>query len=113
MPPSPPGGDDSPSTLLRVPTEYRLEQNYPNPFNPVTSITFVIPNHESGIMNHEFVSLKIFNLLGQEVATLVEGDREAGSYTVAWDAAHLPAGVYIYRLQAGSFNAMNKMILIR
>ena len=105
-PPSPPGGDDSPSTLLRVPTEYRLEQNYPNPFNPVTRIKFLVPSSSQ-------VRLTVYDLLGREVALLVNEVRQPGSYEVQFNASHLPSGFYIYRLQAGGHIATNKMILMK
>jgi hypothetical protein len=85
---------------------YKLEQNYPNPFNPTTNIRFQIP--ESGM-----VTLKVYNILGKEVATLVKEERSAGSYEVEFDASSLPSGVYFYQLKAGSFIKTNKMILLK
>jgi len=76
-----------------TPTEFALHQNYPNPFNPSTKIIFVIPKSS-------FVSLKVYNVLGKEAATLVNEERSAGSYEVEFDASNLPSGVYFYRLQA-------------
>jgi len=89
-----------------MPASYALEQNYPNPFNPGTRITYSIPARQ-------FVSLKVYNVLGQEVATLVSGSQSAGTHTAAWDASALSTGVYIYRLQAGSFVAIKRMVLVR
>jgi len=89
-----------------IPGEFRLEQNYPNPFNPSTTIKFNLPQAE-------VVSLKVFNALGQEVATVVNGPRQAGSYTVTWDAGLVPSGVYFYRLSAGSFVRTKKFVLLR
>lgn len=86
--------------------EFRLYQNYPNPFNPSTTIAYDSPH--SG-----FVTLKIFNLLGQEVATLVNEHKSAGYYQVAFDAKGLASGVYLYRLQAGLFTQTKKMLLLR
>jgi hypothetical protein len=75
---------------------YRLEQNYPNPFNPTTNITYVLPKAEN-------VSLKVYDVLGREVATLVNEVKPAGAYTVPFNASNLASGVYFYKLQAGSF----------
>ena len=83
-----------------------LEQNYPNPFNPATVIRFALPEESH-------VSLKIFNTLGQVVATLVDGRREAGYHQANWYAAGSPSGIYFYRLQAGSFMQSMRMILLR
>lgn len=82
-----------------------LEQNYPNPFNPSTTIRYQLPKASR-------VSLKIFNTLGQEVAVLVDEEKEAGYYQARWDAA-LPSGVYFYRLQTGDYLETKKMILLR
>jgi hypothetical protein len=88
------------------PETYVLAQNYPNPFNPQTTIPFAVP--EAGP-----VRLDIVDLLGRRVATLVEGTRPAGRYTVVWDAGATPSGVYLYRLQAGRHVEMKKMTLLR
>ncbi|TAK57295.1 MAG: T9SS type A sorting domain-containing protein [Bacteroidetes bacterium] len=76
-----------------MPTEFILEQNYPNPFNPVTVIQYSVPSSQ-------YVSLKIFNILGEEVATLVDGMQDAGFKMQEWDASGMPSGVYVYRLTA-------------
>ena len=89
-----------------VPTEFALEQNYPNPFNPSTSIRFSLP-----LANQ--VQLKVYNMLGQEVATLLNEFKNAGSYEVSFDAANLPSGVYVYAITAGSFSAVKKMMLLK
>jgi hypothetical protein len=89
-----------------VPEAYDLKQNFPNPFNPGTRITYSIPSRQ-------FVSLKVYNLLGQEVAALVSKEQSAGPYTVAWDASTLPTGVFLYRLQAGSFVTVKRMLLLK
>jgi hypothetical protein len=89
-----------------LPSEFRLGQNYPNPFNPATTLDFDLPSDE-------FVSLKIFDVLGREVQTLVSESKKAGSYNVAFDASKLASGVYVYKLQAGSFVATKKMLLAR
>ena len=87
-----------------LPVEFQLQQNYPNPFNPSTTISFSIPKASR-------VYLKIFNILGQEVAVLVDEEKGAGYYQVRWEAA-LPSGVYFYRLQAGEYVETKKMILL-
>jgi hypothetical protein len=89
-----------------LPSKFRLGQNYPNPFNPATTLDFDLPSDE-------FVSLKIFDVLGREVQTLVSEIKKAGSYNVAFDASKLASGVYVYKLQAGSFVATKKMLLAR
>jgi len=89
-----------------IPEAFVLFQNYPNPFNPSTNITFNLPSKS-------FVSLKVFDLLGREVATLVNQEKPAGTYNITFDAGKLPSGVYFYRLQAGSFIETKKLILLR
>jgi hypothetical protein len=89
-----------------LPNNYTLSQNYPNPFNPSTSINFSIPNSE-------FVSLKVYNILGSEVATLVNENLSAGSYRFNFDAADLASGIYLYELNAGSFREIKKMNLLK
>ncbi|MCX6141740.1 MAG: T9SS type A sorting domain-containing protein, partial [Ignavibacteriales bacterium] len=89
-----------------VPRELRLEQNYPNPFNPSTRIAFSIPNTAS-------VRLCILDLLGREVAVLVDGQRPPGTYEVQWVATTHPSGIYICRIQAGDLVQMRKMALIK
>jgi hypothetical protein len=91
---------------LWVPTTYLLGQNYPNPFNPSTKIQFSIPIAS-------FTSLKVFNVLGAEIASLVSENRPPGTYQVTWDANGYPSGVYFYRLQAGEFTQTKKLVLVR
>ena len=86
--------------------EYLLQQNYPNPFNPVTNIKFDIPESRYSV-------LKIFNVVGEEVASLINGRLNAGSYEVTFDGSNLPSGVYFYRLTAGEFSEEKKMVLIK
>jgi len=88
------------------PSGYVLEQNYPNPFNPSTTIRYAIPQSAQ-------VSLKVYDVLGREVATLVNARQSAGVYVANFDAAALPSGMYFYRLQAGSFSETRKMMLIK
>ena len=96
-----------------VPAEYSLSQNFPNPFNPATTIRFSLPNSS-------FVTLKVYNFLGQEVGTLVNGYRKAGYYEIIFDALNLPAGrqnlpsgIYIYRLITEKYSLSRKMILLK
>ncbi len=91
---------------LSTPATFALEQNYPNPFNPSTNISYSIPNNS-------FVTLKVYDMLGNEVATLVNEDKEAGNYQVTFDASALSNGVYFYRLQANGFDITKKMILMK
>jgi photosystem II stability/assembly factor-like uncharacterized protein len=94
--------DDSPT----LPTRFELHQNYPNPFNPTTIIKFSLPR--AG-----FVTLKVLNLLGEEVATLVSQESGPGVFRAQWNAPGFASGVYFYRLQAGSFLETKKLILLR
>ncbi|MGE5353683.1 MAG: T9SS type A sorting domain-containing protein, partial [Acidobacteriota bacterium] len=89
-----------------VPGNYQLSQNYPNPFNPSTVINYTIT--KAG-----FVSLKVYNILGKEVATLVSGQMEAGAHSVQFNASNLPSGIYIYTIQAGEFSASKKLMLLK
>ncbi len=89
-----------------TPTEFSLEQNYPNPFNPVTTIEYSIP--KAGI-----VSLKVFNVLGEEVINLVNGYKEAGNNRVNLNAGRLSSGIYYYRLNADNYSSVKKMILLK
>lgn len=89
-----------------TPTVYALEQNYPNPFNPSTTIRYSIPM--AGL-----VTVKVFNILGQVVATLVNENLEAGSYTANFNASALSSGVYLYKIESGSFTAVKKMMLLK
>ena len=88
---------------------FALEQNYPNPFNPTTEIKFQIPNLKSQTV----VTLKVYDLLGREVATLVDGLRNAGEHTAEFNAANLSSGVYVYRLTAGSMTLSKPMMLLK
>jgi hypothetical protein len=85
--------------------DFELLQNYPNPFNPATSISFQTP--QDGM-----VRLRVFDVLGTEVATLVNEYRGAGRYSTVFDASHLASGIYVYTLQSGSFSQVKRMILI-
>jgi hypothetical protein len=87
-------------------TSFRILQNYPNPFNPTTSIRYSVSELTK-------ISLKVFDVLGKEVATLVNEEKPAGSYEVEFNASRLPSGIYFYKLQAGSFVETKKMILMK
>lgn len=89
-----------------VPVEIELSQNYPNPFNPTTNINFTIPEMSD-------VRLDVFNILGQRVATLVDGNMNAGAHTVQFDASNLSSGVYLYRLSTGNVTAQRTMMLVK
>ncbi len=94
--------------------EFSLEQNYPNPFNPSTKIRYTIPNViASETKQSQFVSLKVYDVLGNEVATLVNEEKSAGNYEVEFSADELTSGIYFYKLQADSFVETKKMILLR
>ena len=89
-----------------LPSEFALSQNYPNPFNPSTQIRF-------SVSKEEWTTLKVYNLIGQEVATLVQGRVPAGQYRVQFDGGHLASGVYLYRLASGTHTLTNKMVLVK
>ena len=89
-----------------IPLQFGLKQNYPNPFNPKTNIEFSIPKSE-------FVTLKVYNILGEEVSTLVSARLIAGRYRYDWNASNVASGVYLYRIQAGDYVDAKKMILLR
>jgi hypothetical protein len=97
------GVDDQTSSL---PKTYSLSQNYPNPFNPSTTIEFSIPISSQ-------VTLKIYDVLGHELTTLVNELKQPGTYTIDWDASSFPGGVYFYRLQAGSYTQTKKLVYIK
>ncbi|MGC8596107.1 MAG: T9SS type A sorting domain-containing protein, partial [Candidatus Kryptoniota bacterium] len=88
------------------PTSYSLSQNYPNPFNPTTVIEYSIPRNS-------YVTLKVYNVLGEEVKTLFAGERKAGSYSATFDGAQLASGIYFYRLQYGPMSITKKMMLVK
>ncbi|MFZ4591846.1 MAG: T9SS type A sorting domain-containing protein [Ignavibacteria bacterium] len=86
--------------------KYELYQNYPNPFNPVTNIRFTIPENS-------FVELKIYNILGQEIKSLINEYKNAGAYIIAFDASNLPSGIYYYKINYKDVNVVKKMLLIK
>jgi len=89
-----------------LPTKFELSQNYPNPFNPSTTIKYQVPQNS-------FVSVNVYDVLGNEVRTLVREEKAAGSYELKFDAGNLPSGVYFYKIQAGNFTQTKKMILMK
>ncbi len=93
-------------TGSEIPSDFRLGQNYPNPFNPTTNISFDLPKAE-------YVILKVYSLLGKEIATLVSGNFPAGRHIATFDASGQASGVYLYKLQSSSFVQTKKMLLVR
>jgi hypothetical protein len=98
------GGETGPGGSF--PVAFSLEQNYPNPFNPSTSINY-------NLARDGRVRLTVYNLLGQQVATLVDEVRSAGSHTLNWNAASMPSGIYIYRLEADAQVFSRRMTLMK
>ena len=97
-----------------IPNQFALEQNYPNPFNPTTKIKYTIPSVGTSLMKFlQFVQLKVYDVLGNEVATLVNEEKPAGSYEVTFDASQLSSGIYFYTLKAGSFTETKKMAMMK
>ena len=90
----------------QLPTSFALLQNYPNPFNPTTTVGYQIPNQS-------YVTLKIFDVLGREVVVLVNEKKDAGRYSVQWNASAMPSGIYFYRIQTGQFTETKRMILMK
>ena len=96
---------------MNLPSELKLNQNYPNPFNPETEISFQLPE-----ANH--VVIKIYNVRGEEIRTLTDGQYQVGGHQIRWDGKDnngnlVPSGVYLYQLQAGTFSQVKKMSLVR
>jgi hypothetical protein len=101
----------SPTTAIaeeldEVPSEFALHQNYPNPFNPTTTFEFSLPGPR-------FATLKVYNILGEPVATLVEGNLPAGTHRTEWNASRLATGVYLYKLQTADFIETRKLVLLK
>ena len=90
----------------QIPEEYTLSQNFPNPFNPSTNISYALPKNE-------FVKLTVYNVLGKTIAILVNEQKHAGSYNVSFNASALPSGIYFYKLSAGSYVNIKKMMVIK
>jgi hypothetical protein len=92
---------------------FSLMQNFPNPFNPMTTLRFQIPEARGRKSEVSRVMLRVFDLLGREVATLVNENKTAGAYEIEFNAEHVPSGVYFYRLQSGDLSSTKKMLLLR
>jgi len=97
---------DIESKTENLPEEFALSQNYPNPFNPSTTIKYQLPHSEK-------VTLKVYDILGEEIRTLLDEEKSAGSYEVTFDSSELTSGVYFYSLQSGSFIDTKKMTIIK
>ena len=91
---------------MPMPRGLELYNNYPNPFNPATTIDYSVPKSS-------LVTIKIYDVLGREVKTLVNGEKIPGNYSVIFNDSNLPSGIYFYRMQAGSFVSTKKMILLK
>ncbi|NWG28179.1 MAG: T9SS type A sorting domain-containing protein [Ignavibacteriaceae bacterium] len=97
-----------------IASEFTLEQNYPNPFNPSTTIRYSTPSVIANeVKQSAFVTLKVYDVLGNEVATLVNEEKPAGSYEVEFEASSITSGVYFYKIQAGNFVESKKMLLLK
>ena len=99
------------NNLKSLPQTFALFQNYPNPFNPTTKISFTIPN--PGDVNNGLTILKIYNILGKELATLINGNLAPGKHEIEFNADNLPSGVYLYRLSYKNFSQSKKMTVIK
>ncbi len=97
-----------------IPSGFSLEQNYPNPFNPTTKIKYTIPSViTSATKQSQLVSLKVYDLLGNEVATLVNEEKPAGTYEVEFNAGNLSSGMYIYQMKVNDFESVKKMLIMK
>ena len=94
------------TAVLQNIASYKLEQNYPNPFNPVTKISYTIPEKA-------FVRLRVYDMLARQICELVNSDQEAGRYEALFDAANLPSGSYFYKLEAGKYVEVKKLLLVK
>ncbi|MBK8944153.1 MAG: T9SS type A sorting domain-containing protein [Ignavibacteriae bacterium] len=94
-----------------IPTNFSLSQNYPNPFNPTTTIEYSVPNVET--QNFASLQLVVYDILGSEVATLVNQTQKPGNYKIQFEGLNLPSGVYYYQLKSGNFSQTKKMIILK
>jgi len=94
------------STIVGLPTKYTLSQPYPNPFNPTTTIEFSIPQSE-------FVTVKVYNIVGHEITTLINDELSTGNHSIQWDGSHQPSGVYFVQIESSSFVQTRKMVLLK
>jgi hypothetical protein len=90
----------------KVPTVFKLYQNYPNPFNPVTAIKFDVPRSV-------YTKLTIYDILGKEVAVLIDKKMEPNSYEISWDGTNFASGIYIYKIESGDFKDIKRMVLVK
>jgi flagellar hook assembly protein FlgD len=97
---------DVPEEEVVLPSDYILYQNYPNPFNPTTTFRYSIPQTSK-------VVIKVYDILGNEVATLMDEEKSVGTYELTWNAASLSNGIYFYQLKAGDYVSTKKMILLK
>jgi hypothetical protein len=104
---------ESPADAPVEPLEFRLEQNFPNPFNPTTTIHYSIAGFRGQASGVSQVRLAVYDLLGREVALLVDGQQAPGEYSVKFSASGLASGMYFYRLQAGHYMQVRKMMIVR
>lgn len=98
--------DQNEPGVVSMPKEYNLFNNYPNPFNPTTIISYSLPKQS-------YVELKIYDMLGREVSTLVNKEQIAGEYKIKFDGTSLPSSIYIYSIHAGEFRASKKLMLLK
>ncbi|MDZ4712689.1 MAG: T9SS type A sorting domain-containing protein [bacterium] len=101
--------EDGPDNIIldpSLPTEYSLYQNYPNPFNPETNIKFDLPEDN-------FVTIKVYDILGKELFTLLNDFRNAGRYSINFNGSNFASGIYYYKIKAGEFESIKKMILLK
>ena len=91
---------------IEAPSDYILFQNYPNPFNPVTTIKYALPNNS-------LVTLKVYDILGREVVTLVNEEKRAGVYEIEFIGSHLSSGIYFYKINAGDFKDVKRLLLLK
>jgi len=89
-----------------LPGVYSLDQNHPNPFNPVTTISFALPEPA-------YVTLSIYNILGEKMATVVDGNLDAGYHTAEWNGSNVASGIYLYRIETANFVDTKKMVLLK
>ena len=97
--------------MLPLPSGYKLYQNYPNPFNPTTKIKYSIPSVGTSLM--KFVQLKVYDILGREVTTLVNKQQQPGNYEVEFNASNLSSGVYFYQLSTENIHLTKKLLLLK
>ena len=111
-----------PTIITIIPNKFHLDQNYPNPFNPVTTIRFAIPEFSAlrttplsalRILGGDPVTLKVYDILGKEIATLVNDNLSPGTYSAKFDGSSFSSGVYFYKFTAGEYSETKRMLLIK